>query len=68
MTRAQVLARRNAWWLHAYEVGPIDLATGQTVRQSMSLIALMAGVSRQAVRKGIAAARRHRDQVQRGVE
>jgi hypothetical protein len=61
LTAAQLLSRRNAEWLDITENGAIDRTTGEKWWPSCAQIGSMYGVSREAVRLGVIAARDERE-------
>lgn len=64
LTRAQVRARRNEDWRIDLEVGRYDPIRNRLIRRSVSLIALLSGVSVRTVQVGIAEARRLREEIE----
>lgn len=58
--RRQILARRNATWLHYLECGIYNPENGRTEKCSMAHIARLYGVTEGTVRLGIANAKKDR--------
>lgn len=59
----QLLARRNADWLHDFEVGRLDPVTGRVTPRPVWLIASLSRTSPRTVRRGIAEAKELRRRI-----
>lgn len=61
VTPEQWMARRNALWLAAVEIGAYDPGSRRVRKYTVRELACLYGLTKQAVRNGIAAARSDRE-------